>query len=294
MRYIIFSLLFTLSASSIFAQIKGNGKMETRTFDFKNIEHVDISFYANITIDYNAPEGMTLTTDANLFQHIQKEMKGNTLVLGQLKWVQTSKHAVIKIGAPNLKKLTSGTHDITKVMNIDNQELRIEAEVGDVRLFGQTELLKLNIKNADVDASNLVAQNAKVKITSWGSAKVNVVNELDANVTDDGDLKVLKNPKSLKGNSTEAIANAKRKVDPSVRWIDLKIKNNSGNRQSLLVIGPKPDGKKFSYGFPLMPNQGRKEHWTVGTKVYKVNDFGIRKLLVTIGDNDENRTVELF
>lgn len=77
-------------------------------------------------------------------------------------------------------------------------------------------------------------------------------------------------------------------------FINFKIKNNSANRNHFYVVGPKPNGKKFSYGFPMMPFAKRKEYWTTGTKVYKVNRLGFRKLLITIKAEDENEIVKLF
>jgi len=79
-----------------------------------------------------------------------------------------------------------------------------------------------------------------------------------------------------------------------VRYIKFKIKNNSFNRNHFYVVGPKPNGGKFSYGFPMMPGQIRKETWTTGTKIYKTTKLGLRKLLVTIKADDENQVVKLF
>ena len=59
-------------------------------------------------------------------------------------------------------------------------------------------------------------------------------------------------------------------------------------------MGPKQDGSKFGYGFPMMPYATRKETWTIGTKVYKVNKIGLKKLLVTINKDNENQVVKLF
>jgi hypothetical protein len=60
------------------------------------------------------------------------------------------------------------------------------------------------------------------------------------------------------------------------------------------VVGPKPEGGKFGYGFPMNPNAVRKENWTVGTKVYKVNGLGFRKLIKVIELEDRGKTVALF
>jgi len=80
----------------------------------------------------------------------------------------------------------------------------------------------------------------------------------------------------------------------NAEYITVKIKNNSWNRQSLEVKGPKKDGSYFGYGFPMMAGSTKKERWTVGTKVYKKTALGSRKLLLTIQKEDANKTVKLF
>ncbi len=80
----------------------------------------------------------------------------------------------------------------------------------------------------------------------------------------------------------------------TTKYINLKIKNNSWSRKHFVVVGTKPNGRNFSYGFPMMPGAVKKERWTVGTKVYKENSLGMRNLLVTLTEEDEGQTVELF
>ena len=104
MRNIIITLLILTSISSL-AQVRGNKNIETRSFDIENVEVIQINFYAKITIDQSAEEGMTITMDSNLFDKIDTEVVDKTLHLDQLKWVQPSQEVIIKIGAPNLKRV---------------------------------------------------------------------------------------------------------------------------------------------------------------------------------------------
>ena len=57
-------LLFLVSISSI-AQVKGNKNIETRIFEFENLEVIKVNFYANIVIEQSAEEGMRITMDSN-------------------------------------------------------------------------------------------------------------------------------------------------------------------------------------------------------------------------------------
>lgn len=80
----------------------------------------------------------------------------------------------------------------------------------------------------------------------------------------------------------------------SLRYMDLRIKNNSSNRLNAYVKGPKPDGHFFSYGFPMWPGQVRRERWTIGTKVYRTTSLGLRKELITIKATHDHKVVPLY
>jgi len=286
-------LLFLVSIPSL-AQVKGNKNIETRTFKVENLEVIKVNLYANIIIDQSAEEGMTITADSNLFENIDTEVVDKTLHLDQLKWVQPSQQMIIKIGAPNLKRVEKGTHETLLITNVNNDYLNVMSFVGKVIVDGETRQFNVGAENGDVDASELKAENVRVNIWGWGKVKVYAENELYSTLKEDARLELANTPKSLKGDTKRYLKNAKKEDKSNVEWISFKIKNNSWNRNNFFVVGPKKDGSKFSYGFPMMPGKVKKERWSTGTKVYKVSKLGIRKLLVTITAEDEGKTVKLF
>jgi hypothetical protein len=293
MRKIIITLLILTSISSV-AQVKGNKNIETRSFELKNVEVIQINFYAKIVIDQSAKEGMTITMDSNLFDKIDTEVVDNKLHLDQLKWVQPSQDVIINIGAPNLKKVEKGTHETLRIINVDTDKLFVNAHVGKVIVQGKAKQFDIGAENGEVDASKLIAQNSRVNIWGWGKATVHVENELYSTLNDDSRLVILNEPKKLKGDTKRYLARKKNQEVLNIQWITFKIKNNSWNRNHFVVVGPKEDGSKFSYGFPMMPGKVKKERWSTGTKIYKVSKLGLRKLLVTIKAEDEGTTVKLF
>lgn len=293
MKTLINTIILLFSLTTI-AQIKGNKKIETKTFRVENIETIKINFYAQVIIDNSKKETLIITADTNLFEYIDKEVVDGTLHLDQKEWIQPSKNVTIVIGAPNIKKVESGTHDITKITNLDNDYIQVVAPVGKIILEGKTKELRIAAEVGSIDASKLNAENARIDIWSWGSAKVRVLNEIDAKLSKDAKLEILNTPKKIKGDAKKT-RNRNNKVKNSLtEYIKFKIKNNSTTRNHFLVIGPKPDGSKFSYGFPMMPQAIRKENWTTGTKVYKVSKLGKRKLLITIKKEDKDKIVTLF
>lgn len=293
------TLLLLIVAGTGLAQIKGNKNIETKSFTVKNVKKIKINFYAYVTIDASAKESLTITTDSNMFELIEKEVIDGTLYLNQKEWISPSQKTKIKIGAPYLYHVEQGTHDTTKIINVDNKELRVKATIGKVIIEGKTEELYIDSKLSNIDATKIIAKNAFVNLFNRGTVKVNVTDMLWADVSNNGELFYVTKPKKIDIKTNHngyvlGINETQKVVNVNAKFIHFKIKNNSANRNHFEVIGPKIDGSKFGYGFPMMPFATRKETWTVGTKVYKANKLGLKKLLVTIKPEDENMVVKLF
>ena len=292
------TILLFLTIVMAQAQVKGNKTIETRTFDIEDVETVKLNFYANVTIVQDTTSYLTITTDTNVFDLIKKDVVDKVLHLDQKEWISPSKKAVIHIGVPDLKRVETGTHDKTNIV-LNGRKFKLIAPIGKVRLTGRADDLQIEAKLAKIDASELQVKNAEVNLVGWGNVKVNPMDQLSGTISKSGRLISDSNPtvneiRLEDGGRYLSPEEALRPEDKSARFIRFKIRNNSSNRNHFVVIGPKPDGSKFSYGFPMMPYTVRKENWTVGTKVYKKNKVGLKELLVTISKDDENRTVNLF
>ncbi|MEM1001895.1 MAG: DUF2807 domain-containing protein [Bacteroidota bacterium] len=294
-----FMYLLLLVGATGLAQIKGNKSIETRSFETPNLEVVKVNFYAKVTIDQSAKEGMTIKTDSNLFEYIDTEVVDGTLSLDQIEWISPSQDAEIIIGAPNLKRVEHGTHDYTKIINVDNDFLNVMATVGKITIEGTTKELRLGSELATIDATEISAQEVYVNLWRWGTIKVSPTEKLEGEVTNDGKLFYTQKPKILKVKTKSdgvvlPLEEAYKVKNPEAVYIKFKIKNNSMDRHNFEVVGPKPEGGKFGYGFPMNPNATRKENWTVGTKIYKINGLGFRKLIKVIELEDQGKTVALF
>ncbi len=290
-KIIIIALCSTLSS---LAQITGNKNIETLSFKATNITGVKIDLHANIFIDTALKEGMTITTDSNLFKYIGKDTSNGILHFDQLKWIQPSNGIVIKIGAPLLKYIEQDAHDSVTITNLDAQYLEVIGTLGKIKLQGKVARLDLKIKSGKVDAKNLIVTNATTTITGYGNAVVNVTNELHTNIKEAKRLQLIGVPKKITGNYNELSLKKVKINTQKMTWIPLKIKNNSWKWNSFEVIGPKTNGQTFSYGFALIPGASKKEKWSTGTRVYKVGNNGKKELLVTITKEDKNTTVKLF
>lgn len=297
MRQKLILIVSTILLSTIsYAQINGNGKLTSTTVSTIGLEEIDIQFNANITLDYNSFETMTITADENIMPYIGKNFENGKLTLDQIKWIEPSSKPKITIGVPNLKKIYQGTHSSTSIINLNSSQLAINGNVGNVTVSGSCQELIVDVRGTDVDLSNTAIDLADIIINGNSTVKIDKVNKLMTKLEGQANLVLLSEPKEYLENSQVEIKekNTQYKSNPNLKYIAFTIKNNSWSRNHFVVVGPKKNGDTFSYGFPMMPGFSKSEKWSVGTKIYKEGKLGSRELLVTIKEDDEGQIVKLF
>jgi len=276
------------------AQVKGNKQIQTQTFSVKGLTDLEMGLYARVEIDQMAEETMTITTDSNLLNLIDVEVVDGRLKLKQKKWIQPSQDIVIKIGMPNLERILVGVHETVFVKNVNAERISLMALNGKIVASGSVNAVGIGAENGTVDARNLMAKEVVLNIWGDGKAVVNASEVLQSTLSEDARVELIGTPKQFKGQVNKLKSKLAKRPTKEIQWIQFKIKNNSANRNHFVVRGPKADGSKFGYGFPMMANGVRKETWSVGTKIFLKSKLGIKKLLVTIGPQDEGKIVNLF
>ncbi|RMB58509.1 hypothetical protein EAX61_09385 [Dokdonia sinensis] len=291
MKYITVLLVFVGMTS--LAQVKGNKEITTTTIDTKGLVAIEMGLYANVTIDQRASNQMVITTDSNLQELIDKEIVDGVLKLTQLEWIQPSARIKITIGASNLERLQVGVNETVLLKNINKNTIDLMAINGKIIVSGKAFSVGISAENGTVDASKLEVEQATVNIWGNGKAIVNATDLVESKLDKDARLELVREPAKINGDTNTLSGDAKSTF-AKARYINIKIKNNSFNRNHFSVKGPKQDRSYFVYGFPMMPGASKKERWTVGTKIYKVNSIGLKKHLLTITAADEGKTIKLF
>jgi len=281
---------FTFPAN---AQIKGNGKIVTKIFPLEIFDFINIDITTDLYVDLEGKNTISITTDENLVDLVDRKIGGTSLTLDQKKWISPSSRMVIRVSASQLSGINCGAHSLVDIKNLNQESFQVVANVGTIILSGKVTSLQVENKVAKIDASKLIAAEANISISSWGSVTANVSELIESNIDKSGHLILVQKPKIYQGDAKE-LFQKNLNATLEVEWINFEIKNNSLARKHFYVVGPKKDGSRFSYGFPMMPGATRKENWTVGSKIYKVSKLGVRNLLVTIKAEDENQTVRLF
>ncbi len=298
MKYFL-SLVLTLTVIMATAQVKGNRKMVTKEFSIQEISHIQIHLYAKVEIDCAAEESLTITADENLMNLIGVSADHGRLVLDQVEWIKPSQDIQIRIGAPNLEQIQQSTHESVLVKNVNTSSFRAMALVGEIVVQGEAKELRASGEVGIVNAEHFKAERVNVNLWSWGTIKLNNPKLIEGKVKDGGTVlyKGSNTKVDVRKSNDGKVVNPTQQLamqNPSAEFIDIKIKNNSPNRIQAYVVGPKPDGRKFSYGFPINAGQVKKEKWSVGTKVYRVSKVGTKKKLIEITKEDEGQIVPLY
>ena len=296
MRQSLIIIISILLSNVSYTQIYGNGKLFTATRTLGGLEEIDIQFNADITLNYNAIESMTITAEENIMEYIGQEFNNGKLTLDQIRWIEPSKNPTIVIGTPNLKKIFQGTHSSTYITNMKSNKIWITGNVGKVFVEGSCQKVRINVSGTDVDLSKTKVGFADITIDGSSTVILDKVNTLNTKLDRNANLVLKSEPNEYLDDSEKETKEKKSeyKPNPELKYISFKIKNNSWSRNHFIVVGPKKDGGTFSYGFPMMPGTSKSEKWSVGTKIYKEGSLGNRKLLVTITSKDEGQLVKLF
>lgn len=291
------ALIVTLcSFSDANAQVKGSGEIVTQEIKVEAFTKIKNGLSSDYSIKIGNKLELKITADKNLIQLIQIEVNDGELYINQKEWISSTKQIKIEITAPALTQFTNSAHGSYKILDINNAVFKVDAPVGDIFLSGRTKNLIVNTKVGKVDASKLTANKAKLSIESFGTIKVNMIEEVEAFVSNNGKIVYTEEPQILKSKTEKGgrIISVEEDSAPAkeVVYINLKLKNNSSDRISLVFVGP--ENAMFSYGISLNIFQARKERFPVGTKIYLERPLWKNQLLVEIKEEDAGKTVKLF
>ena len=299
MKEKILCALLLITSALLHAQKEGNGHIIPYTKTLPSFTRIDVSFNAQIIINCDTTTYLRITTDQNLMEDIEMSVIKNTLVLEQKEWIEPSREVKIFIGAPDLTRIEQSTHQTTTILNIDKEFFEASAQVGAIILKGRTKTLNASVETGDIIADELIVSKVNIDSRGWGKIKLGWVENITGSIKENGQLTYQNDLAQIDLYTPEkGIVKLEEQPDDNpnneAKYIEIKLKNNSLKFINAFVIGPKPNGGSFSYGFNLFPGQVKKERWTVGTKIYKERKRGSRELFREITENDENQIVKIY
>ena len=169
----ILTALFLLTATTLSAQIRGNGKIEQKVFDFSNIEVLDFQVTVNGIIDLSYDNELYVEADENIFEHLTIKMSGNRLIIDQNGWVEPSQPIRIKLGTTQLKRIKNTAWGKLQIKGMDQEYFRADMNVGDLNLEGKVDRLDVKTGAGRIDAQRLEAREVSARIDENGRIVAN-------------------------------------------------------------------------------------------------------------------------
>jgi len=192
---ISFTCVFAL-CSCIGHKVQGNGMLRTETRDVPTFETITCDGSYEMEIECQAKQALTIDADENLLPLIKTEVKNNALRIYTEENLQPSKGIKIIASVENLSAFTVHGSALGDVHNINNNALSVEVNGSSKLHFnGKTTQLKITISgSSNIDATSLVAEDAKVRINGSGDIHVWAVNSVDGKIHGSGNVKYSGNP----------------------------------------------------------------------------------------------------
>ena len=219
MTKLIIAIVLTITSTLANAQLKGSGKISTKTYNYKNFDKVSFeNLDGNIEVEIGKTWSTSVTIDDNLeklliFTENESELnvqfKGNKN--NQMYIEDTNFKIKITIPEASVVKNTGNSNLIVK--NVFGRYFRLEnTGNGDSKVSGTVDALDINkTGNGDVNAENLLAKKADLKSTGNGNLIVNITEKLSAKLTGNGDIinkgKAKFDSNSKKSGNGDLIAN---------------------------------------------------------------------------------------
>lgn len=282
MKKVVLIFLAVLSFNCLQAQkgpLTGSGKIVTINpdlQDFNSLEFLDMD--GTIQVAVGKPFAITIEIDDNLIGLLETEVKNGELsakLKGNLNnklYIENS-NIKIMVKLPALLSVRHRGNDYLTISGISGNSFSLKhSGNGNVLLSGN--VADLDVKksgNGNVNANELIAQNATIISSGNGDVIVNASNSFKANGSGNGYIKqmgkgILLDGSSKSGNGKIVLPDEMRiKEIQNAERINVFIQNNTNKRVQLWVQYP----FKGSYGLPVNVNTMVKENFPIGTKLYK-------------------------
>jgi hypothetical protein len=179
--------------------IVGSGNVVTQSRDVLGFHAVELAGDGRLYIEANGKEGLTITADDNLMEHLRSKVSGSRLILETENHVDLDPSAeiVYRLSVKSLDEINVSGDATVDAKGIQTQKLRIRLSGdGSVLVAGTADEQDVRISgDGDYRGQDLSSKSARVDISGDGNAVVVVSDSLDANLSGDGSLEYIGNPR---------------------------------------------------------------------------------------------------
>lgn len=223
---ILITLCYSLIAQSAMQkkEVKGSRNVQTEQRSTEKFTKLSVSQKIRVFLTQGENPALTVKADDNLLPYIKTEVKGDQLKIyiseniqihscekmevyvttPLIQDIRVTTSAYLKTTAPfsvkNIKVLSNTSGEID--MNLEALSIDLSATTsGEIILEGKANALNVSVTTSGiVNAEKLQAENANIKISTSGTAHINVSTKLSYSVTTSGELSYMGHPELIKTN----------------------------------------------------------------------------------------------
>jgi predicted small secreted protein len=193
--------LFVVALATLLAgcaEVRGSGDVVTQSREVSGVTSVDLAEDAELYIEVNGTESLTVTADDNLQQYLGSDVIGSRLVLDAQDHVNLDPTEVIvyKLTVKSLEEIRiSGDGSVdARGVHSDQLKIRVSGD-GRITIAGNADEQEIRISgDGAYHGENLTSRRASVDISGDGKAVLAVAEKLNANISGDGSIEYLGSP----------------------------------------------------------------------------------------------------
>jgi hypothetical protein len=192
-------ILFSVIANGcIGPSVGGSGHVISETRNMSGFSNVSLEGSGHLIIEQGGAESLTVTGDDNLLSHIETEVRGSTLVLGEKDGVSLSpsQDIVFKVTLRKLDNLEVSGSGAAQAKGLQSAKLQIDLRgSGEVSAEGSGDDLDVTIAGSGrFRGDSLKSKRTRVDISGSGSAVVASSDTLDATISGSGSIEYVGAP----------------------------------------------------------------------------------------------------
>ena len=193
-------ILFSVMANGCFGpSVSGSGHVVSETRNVSGFSNVSLEGSGRLVIEQGGAESLTVTSDDNLMSHIETEVRGSTLVLGERSGVnlRPSQDIVFKVALKKLDTLDVSGSGTGQAKGIQGAKMKVDISgSGEVSTEGSDDDLDISMSGSGrFRGDGLKSKRTSVDVSGSGSAVVASSDTLDATVSGSGSIEYVGAPR---------------------------------------------------------------------------------------------------
>ena len=198
-------ILLALAAVAILAlpvpaaQIDGSGRPATQQRAVQGIYGIAVSVPAEVVVKQGQQEGLSITADDNLLQHIETVVENGTLHIRPRDQASLSARTPIRVEvtarSPQVLAVSGTARIAASSLALRHVEAKVSGS-GRIDVSGATPDFSAHISGSgEVNAARLAAQDGNVAISGSGRIRLSAQRNVSATIAGSGDIGYYGDPK---------------------------------------------------------------------------------------------------